>query len=321
MILINSMQSVLTILIIILIGYVLAAKGWFDEKTSSLFSKIVVNVSLPALMISNLMTTFDKDKLYSLSIGLVAPFVIMIISYILSFLLGNLLKVERSKRGVFCALFAFSNTIFIGLPINQGLFGDKAVPYVLLYYIANTTLFWTLGAYGISTDDFSKENKNKLSAFFSINTLKRIFSPPLLGFITALILIILGIQLPSFIMDTCKYIGNLTTPLSMFFIGIVIHSVNLKDLKFNRETFLILFGRFVFSPVLALILLSYFPVDNILMKKVFVVQTSLPVMTQISIVAKAYNSDHKFAAIMATLTTAASLIIIPVYMYIMNLIW
>lgn len=321
MILINSMQSVLTILIIILIGYVLSAKGWFDERTSSLFSKMVVNVSLPALMISNLMTTFDKDKLYSLSVGLVAPFVIMIFSYALSFFLGSLLKVESNKRGVFCALFAFSNTIFIGLPINQGLFGDKAVPYVLLYYIANTTLFWTLGAYGISTDDPAKENKNKLSSFFSTNTLKRIFSPPLMGFITALILIILGIQLPSFIMDTCKYIGNLTTPLSMFFIGIVIHSVNLKDLKFNRETLLILFGRFIFSPVLALILLSYFPVDNILMKRVFVVQTSLPVMTQISIVAKAYNSDHKFAAIMATLTTAASLIIIPVYMYIMNLIW
>ena len=49
-------------------------------------------------------------------------------------------------------MFTCSNTIFIGLPINMAIFGSRAVPYVLIYYIANTTFFWTWGVYKISQD-------------------------------------------------------------------------------------------------------------------------------------------------------------------------
>ena len=49
-------------------------------------------------------------------------------------------------------MFFNSNTIFVGLPINQALFGDASIPYVLIYYMCNTTFFWTLGTYLIQRD-------------------------------------------------------------------------------------------------------------------------------------------------------------------------
>jgi len=307
----SAAQGILTILIMIFTGYILTAKGWFDDKAAALFSRIVVNVSLPALMISNLMSTFTRDKLLHYGLGSLAAFISIFIAYILALAVSYIFKIGNNERGLFAALFAFSNTIFIGIPVNQSLFGDKAIPYVLLYYVANTSLFWTIGIYGIIKDG----NRDERMPLFSPETVKKILSPALMGFITGVLLILMGIKLPRFAMDTFKYIGDLTTPLSMFFTGIVIHNTGIEHIKFDKKIFLLSIGRFIVSPLLAFAALHFFPL-NPLMKRVFIIQSSLPVMTQIAIVSRAYNGDHRFAAMMVTLTTALSLLVIPIYMSI-----
>jgi len=54
------------------------------------------------------------------------------------------------------------------------------------------------------------------------------------------------------------------------------------------------------------------------MKKVFVIQAAMPTMTQIAIVSQAYKADYKYAATMVTVTTMASLVIIPLYMVVLS---
>lgn len=311
MVLLNAVQGVLTIVIMISIGYVLTEKKWFNEEISRVFAKLVTNVSLPALMISDLMGSFTKDKLESLSKGLMAPFLSIAACYIISVVVSKILKVEKSREGTFQSMFFNSNTIFIGLPVNLALFGNKSMPYVLLYYIANTTFFWTLGVYCIS-----KDNPGEHGSILSKATIKRIVSPPLLGFIAAVILILLKIELPPFIMNTCKYLGNLTTPLSMIFIGISIHSVKLKELKIDKDVIGVLAGRFLVCPLMMLIMLLLMPMPE-LMKKVFIMQSAMPVMTNAPIIAKVYGADSNYAAVMVTLSTILSMITIPIFMAIM----
>ena len=43
-------------------------------------------------------------------------------------------------------MFSFSNSMFIGFPVVSGIFGDPGIPYLMLFYLINTTLFWTLGS-------------------------------------------------------------------------------------------------------------------------------------------------------------------------------
>lgn len=309
MVIFNSLESILSIFIMIYLGYFLFGKGWFNEDTGKLFSRIVINISLPPMMLSDIMTSFDRQKLAQSGIGLIIPFTSMIICFFIGSILSRTIKIKPERYGLFEAMFFASNTIFMGLPINLALFGEKSVPYVLLYYIANTTLFWTIGIYSI--------NKTKDSSIFSKDTVLRIFSPPLLGFILAVILILLNIKLPAFVMDTCKYLGNLTTPLSMMFIGITLSTINVKDVKIDKDMTAILLGRFILGPVIVLILGSLIHVPP-LMEKVFVIQASMPVITQCAIVSRTYKSDYKFASIAVALSTLFSIIFIPLYMEILN---
>lgn len=304
--LINPMQSVVCILLMISVGYFFSRIGWFNDGTAKLFSKIVVNIAVPGYMISNLMATYDKSKLLSLAGGVLIPYISMIICYTLGVLIAKAIKLPLNRRGIFAATISISNTLFVGLPVNVALFGDSSIPFVFIYFIANVSLFWTIGAYGISRDG------GREGHIFSKENMKKIFSPPLCAFIIAVILIFVEASLPKFLMDTCKYMGNMLTPLSMLYIGITIYNIDFKEMKWDKSMSLIVIGRFVISPLLVFFLCSSV-VMPVLMKKVFIIQSAMPAMSVTSVLAEASGADHKYAAIVTTMTTIATLLF---YLYI-----
>ncbi len=310
----DALQSVLTIFLITGVGYYFAKKKWFDENTGKLFSKLVVKVSLPAFMLANLTSSFNKESLRSAFTGVLAAFITMVIAYAAGAFIAKLLKIPENRRGLFSALFGLSNTIFVGLPVNNALFGVESTPYVLLYYITNTFFFWTFGVYGIKKDS-GKIN----SSFFSKESLKNIVTPPIITFFLAVTLVMLEIKLPKFLLSACTYIGNLTTPLSIFFIGITLSNLEIKDIKINKENIAVIIGRFLLSPLIIFLLLKNMHMP-LLMKKVFILEAAMPAMTQAAIVAEAYGGDYKSAAVTCTVTTALSLIVIPIYMILFSIL-
>jgi len=311
-VILNALQSVLSMVVLTLLGWFLARRDFFGEGAAELFSRLVINVSLPAMMVSNIVSYFDREELYSAGKGIIIPFASIIICYAVAVVISEIIKVNPERKGIFRTMFFASNTIFVGLPVNLALFGEQSVPYVLFYYIANTTTFWTIGIYSISRDKGGSRE-----AIFSINTVKRIFSPPFLGFLTGMLLVMSRINLPGFILDSCRYLGQMTTPLSLLFIGISFSTINIKDIKFDKDTAALLLGRFVISPLIVYTLTLVIPIPS-LMTKVFVIQSAMPVIAQSAIVAAAFGGDQNYATYMVTITSILSVVFIPVYMVLLN---
>jgi predicted permease len=303
-----AVETILSMMLIISLGFILTHKKWFPEEVSTVLVKLVTQISLPLLMINTITNNFDSQSLISSSKALIVPFLSILLCYLFSIVFSKLMKIDKNKSGLFRSMFFNSNTIFMGLPINMALFGEKSVPFVLLYYIANTTFFWTVGIYEISKD--SSEFKQRI---FSVESLKKILSPPLLGYLIGIVIVLLNISLPTFIKHTFKYLGNITTPIAMLFIGITIYSVNFKKIKIDKNVLGVLLGRFLIAPMLVIALTLIFPIPK-LMRDVFIIQSLMPVMTNTAIIAKAYNADCDYAAIMIGITTIACLFIIPIYM-------
>lgn len=310
MVLIHSLESVLIIVIIFMTGYWMTCAGWLNNEIGGVFSKIVLNVALPCYLFWNLVNDFSKSELIKLSGGLIVPFLSIGLSYLLAIFVSNIIKVRKERKGVFRSIFFTSNTIFIGLPINITLFGTKSLPYALLYYIANTIFFWTAGVFEISRDGLNECEK---STWFSWSTLKKTASPPLMGFILAIIFIILNIRVPAFIMDSCQYIGQLATPLGLFFIGIILYSVKFKNIRFDKDIIILILARFVICPLMVILLEHIFILPDI-MAKVFIIQSAMPAMTITSVVAREYGADYEFATVVTVITTILSMLAIPVYM-------
>lgn len=308
MIFIHAIQGLFSIILMVLLGYMLTAKQWFTPESSKLLPRLVNYVALPTYMIWNLLSTFDKSHFIPLFSGIVVPIISMLFSFILGFFLSKLLNLSTGRKGIFRSAFFCSSSVFIGVPVNLALFGEKSVPYVLVYFLANAFLFWTIGNYSISLSGTKPPTK-----LISTDSLKKVFSPPFIGFSLGVLLILSDMHLPPFIMDTCKYLGNMTTPLSMLYIGIVMFGVNIRKLRLSKDIIFVLAGRFLISPLAVLAVTAFFPIPE-LMKKVFVIQAALPAMTQTTVMAKVYEADTEYAALLVSLTTLLAVMVIPVYM-------
>ncbi|HRW24620.1 MAG TPA: AEC family transporter [Spirochaetia bacterium] len=319
----NALGSVFSVLLIIALGFALAKRSWFSASGSAgggangggedfggkLISRLVVNVALPAYMIANLMGGYDRARLLSMLPGLPIPFLSMAAAFALSAAIAALFRIRKERRGAFSSMASLSNTIFIGLPVNMMIFGDDSLPYVLLYYIANTVMFWTIGVYGIASDGARLAGAPP-PRFLSASGLRRLLSPPLVGFAVAVVLIMLGIPLPKPLLDTAKTIGSMTTPLSMLFIGIVIAKVDWRSIRLERDLALVTLCRFVLSPAIVILMLRLTDLP-MLMKQVFLVQSMMPAMTQTPILAANYGADTEFAGLGTSMTTVLSLLVIP----------
>ena len=306
----RSISGILVILGMILVGFVIGEKGWFDDKSRGLLAKLVTQVALPCYMLYTITQRFTAADLLKMLPALRFPALSMVILLGIATGVARIFAVRQDRRGLFISMFFNSNTIFVGLPINQALFGDASIPYVLIYYMCNTTFFWTLGTYLIQQDGEGE-------AQFDLKTsLKKVFSPPLMGFLLGLVLVMLQIKLPAFLASDLQYLGNLTTPLSMIFIGLSVSHVGVKQLVLGKDQLLILLGRFLVAPLLMATIVYWMPLPS-LMKQVFIIQSAMPVMTNAPVVARLYGADSDYAAVMVTETTLATMVVIPILMLLM----
>ena len=306
----KSISGILVILGMILVGFVIDEKGWFDDKSRGLIAKLVTQIALPCYMLYTITQRFTSGDLLKMFPALRFPALSMVILLGIATAVAKIFAVRQARRGLFISMFFNSNTIFVGLPINQALFGDASIPYVLIYYMCNTTFFWTLGTYLIQRD-------GEVEARFDLkNSVKKVLSPPLIGFILGLVMVMLQIKLPAFLASDLQYLGNLTTPLSMIFIGLSVSHVGVKQLVLGKDQLLILLGRFLVAPLLMATIVYWFPLPS-LMKQVFIIQSAMPVMTNAPVVARLYGADSDYAAVMVTETTLVTMVVIPILMVLM----
>ena len=140
---------------------------------SAVFTKLVMKISLPLYMLCHLEKDFTHDSLLRIAPDLLLPFASILLAYAVGRIAAKVLHIRQDRQGVFITCFFIANTIFIGLPVNLALFGTQSVPSVMLYYMANTTMFWTLGVYHIVNDSSRQGNM----PLFSCGTPKKVFSP------------------------------------------------------------------------------------------------------------------------------------------------
>jgi len=304
----TSITSIIPIIAIIVLGYILQVKGWFGDAFGPNLSRLIMNVALPASIFVSVMKYLTLDKLISLSGGLLYTFVAFILGYIVAYIVVMVFKVRPGRRGTMINTFVNANTIFIGLPLNVALFGDQALPYFLIYYITNTISTWTLGVYLMTSD--SKSGQSKKETKFDW---KKLLPPPLLGFFTALIFLFFEIPLAPILHNTLNYLGDMVTPLSLIYIGIVLARAGLNTIAFDKDTIVTLVGRFILAPLIMLLVLKFFAPNMATVEfKTFMIQSATPALAVLPILANQGKGDVEFSTNVVTLSTVLFIVVIPI---------
>lgn len=309
----NALSASLVLLMLMSVGYFMGIKGWMTAQEKKFVSKYIVNIAVPCNCVVGLMNNLSHDQLAQAGVMLVSALLGVGATLLLSMALGTLLKLPRERWGVFVLMAGLSNTLFIGIPVSTQLFGDACLPYLMIYYLGNTTFLQSVGF--VIMERAGNKGESRITVG---SVLKSLFSkPPIIMVIFSISLLLLDLHLPAPIMKFAGYISNSVSPLALIYCGFIIYELGLKNIRFMRGLPLMLVVRLGIAPLICLAFCWLFGITG-LARDVFIVESALPVVSQVTVMAGAYGADERYAATGACLSTLGSFITIPILMLLLG---
>lgn len=263
------LNAIAGVLMVIGTGFLLARAGMVPVQVQMFLPRLITRVSLPA-MLGTAFLPLDPATFPSLLRGTLLPFVSIFLGVAIAWVVGRLTRVQRKHFGLFCACFANPNTMYVGLPFCIALFGESCLPYVLIYYFANTFSFWTVGNALVSSDAPAETVHTGFG-----HTLRRLLAPPMVALLVGIFLWVFRIPVPSSILVAARSLGSLTTPLALLFIGMTLSGMDMRSAVKNRDAVIGVAGRLVLCPCIMWLLLRLVPTPP-LMANIFLINPACP---------------------------------------------
>ena len=309
----NAVSACLVLLMLMAVGCFMGAIHWMTAAEKKFLSKYIINIAVPANCIVGLLNNLDRSSLAQAGQLLVCEVLGVGATLLVSMAAAALLRLPRERWGVFVAMAGLSNTLFIGIPVCTQLFGETCMPYVMIYYLGNTSFLQSVGVMLIERSGSKGPRTGGAGRFF-----RDVFTkPPILGVLPAILLLILDLRLPGPVMRFAEYIGNSVSPLALIYCGFIVYEVGLRNLRLLPGLPAMLVLRLIAAPVVCGAFCRLFGVTG-LARDVFLVESALPVVSQVTVMAGAYGADEEYAATGACLSTFGCFFTLPVLMLILG---
>jgi len=304
----NSLSAVLLIMVMTAVGYIFGKAGWMKATHKDLVIKFLINAAVPCLIVSNTFEHMKSDDLQGVGMLLLVALASMAATLTLSLAVAKLLKIPRERFGGFVVMGAFSNALFVGLPMCEILFNKTGNSYVILFHTVNAMLFWTIGNYLI-------HRSGKGSSYSIKSSIKSLLSPPLVCLFISIVLLLFNVKMPDILLTLTNKMGASVTPLALLYTGFVMYETGIKNIRIDKGMSVVLIMRLIIAPLITIGLCLLTGITGV-QRGVFIIESAMPVMTQ-SVVVSAYaGADEKYNALGMTLTTLACVVVVPVLMMI-----
>ena len=294
-----------------LVGFVLGKIGLISKQATENFSKLIVKVAIPALIIASMMLPLTADRLQTCLAILLISIPCYLGSYLLGALGARLICRGYNEKAIFKYGMTFSNAIFMGLPVLHAILGSEAIFYAAVFSIFGNILTYSLGLKIVATNNAEKVGFNLRSVF------RLLLNPGIAACIIGIILFLGQISLPKFLSGTIEMIGSICIPLSMLTLGAMLSGLSWRGLFVKPSLYVLTFCRLVVLPLIAFFLLKLaLGPDNLWLLAVPVVILGMPVAVNAAMFAQEYGNDAVLASQSVFISTLFSCITIPVLAYI-----
>ncbi|MBR0597565.1 AEC family transporter [Sinanaerobacter chloroacetimidivorans] len=295
--------NILSVFSITLIGFVANKIKWLPLESSKYLSQILVNISSPCLVIYSMsQQDLTSDSLASVKQVMLLMLLMLVAGSILSVPIVKIMKVEKNDQGVYRTLLALTNNGFMGYPLALAVFGQAGL---FLMIVANAIFCIYLYSVGLLLMLYDREEKMNAK-----DTLKSIFSIPVISCVIGLLIFIFGIEFSPVLENFLNTVGSMTIPLSMLIIGIQLAGSSIREVLQNRKLFLATILKLTVMPgILFLIFMSFHFIPLVFCVVVFAM--AMPSAAVIVVLADIHGANSRLAAEGVFLTTLFSLISIP----------
>ncbi|WP_455645750.1 AEC family transporter [Methanosphaera sp.] len=273
----SPIEVILIPTVLIIIGYVLKRIGMLKTQDSSTLTKLVTNVSMPALIFVNLSTAQLNLSMIELPI---ATFIVSISCLVIAYLFCRTRHYSKVKTWTIMLAAAMINTGFIGYPITLGVYGNEGFLRAIFCDLATTMLFVIYGM--VLVKEFGGDTRKVI-----IEGAKFM---PFWAVVLGILFGMTNIQLGYVINNVLDYLGQATIPLIMISLGLTLDFRDMR--KYLSTTLVVSFIRLVISPVLMFVILTLMGVKG-LGFNVAILEAGMSTAMYSLVLSLTYDLDYK----------------------------
>ena len=288
--------SVLTLFLLMSVGFLFGRMGLLSGDTLSQVSRILLYVVTPCIML----TSFEVERTAENQAQLLAALAAMAGLYVAYMLLSQVLfpRAGEAHQGIMRFAAVYGNAGFMGLPLIQSVMGDEAMMVAVVGLGIFNAVSWTQGRALIG-------GRKELS-------LKKLaLNPGIIGFVGGLLLYFTGWRFPGPLDSAVAYLGSLNTPLAMVVIGGQMAQADLVKVFSTRKLYLVSAVKPLAVPMLTALALLPFRPDPVIYVAA-VILAGCPTAGATSLFAQSMGKDAALAAQQVTLSTLLCVVTLPV---------
>ena len=301
-------QVMLTLFAIVVVGYIAGKWGYMGGTFDKKLSKVVIDITCPALILSSAMTGELPDRRYILPLLGISVLTYLLLTGV-ALLLPRFLTKKKDDEGVIGFAMMFGNVGFMGYPIVASIIGHEAVFYAAVLNVVNTFTVFTIGTMLVVGKNQSTAAEKEMSRKKMLR--KVLYSTPMLSAYLTMLIVALEIKdIPEFISQPLTMIGNITVPAALLIIGSSMSQLPLRALLGNGTIYATTLMRLAILPVGIHYLMTLLGFSSFVVG-INTVVIAMPVATYGTILCLRHGKDTTLITEVTFITTLLAMISIP----------
>ena len=121
-------------------GFAANRLGYFTKDTDQRLSKLIMNITMPAMILAAVMTGDELPPTETILSGLGVSAIFYGFGFVFMLVVPRFLGGTAGEKGVWGFSFLFPNLSFIGYPVITALLGKEALLFAVILVLPNTLL-------------------------------------------------------------------------------------------------------------------------------------------------------------------------------------
>lgn len=301
--------------LIVVLGFVLTKIGYLDQSLSTRFTTLLINVTLPCMIISSVTEMDFASAQSQIPLTLAVAIVLLVLMIPLGLLIGLLVRSKRSEKSVYMVMSLCTNLGFMGIPVVSSIFGEHSVILSSLYVMLQGILVYSVGFMALAATGShasAESGKHKLKIPW-----RSMFNPAMFASLLALVLFFAQVHLPYVLNEAMSMVGGITAPLAMMVVGILLTTVKFREIFSEWRIYVFVVLRQLIGSVAVFFAVSFF-VSDPLVVGVAVLMFAMPVGTMVPLFCAQFGHDAVLPTKGLIVSTISSFVIIPILLVIMS---
>ena len=299
-----TINIILPIFLVMVIGYVCKQTGLVSEETISGINKLVFRIFLPASLCQSVMKA-DPNSIVNpsvLAVGFLGTFEV----FLIALLIIPRIEKENARRGVMIQGMFRSNYVIMGIPVATALLGANQLGTISIMIAIVVPIFNMLAI--IVLEVFRGQRPKPLHVLGQI-----VKNPLVIASALGILTLAAGIRLPHILEQTIQNVSAIASPLQLFLLGAFFQFSGIR--RYVRELTAVVAAKLIVFPALFLglgALLGFRDAAFVSLLGVFASPTAVNSFTM----AQQMGGDAELAGDIVVVTSAVSMLTMFLWVFL-----